>query len=49
MINNNLPPGNYLYRWNGKNENGVSVSSGVYIANLRVANKISSTKIVFLK
>jgi hypothetical protein len=49
IINNNLPPGNYLYKWDGKNENGVSVSSGVYIANLRVADKISSTKIVLLK
>ena len=49
IINNNLPPGNYLYKWDGKNENGVSVSSGVYIANLRLADKISSTKIVLLK
>ena len=49
IINNNLPPGNYLYKWDGKNENGASVSSGVYIANLRLADKISSTKIVLLK
>ncbi len=49
IANSNLPPGNYLYRWDGKNEGGVSVSSGVYIANLIVADRVSSVKILLLK
>ena len=49
ITNSNLPPGNYLFRWDGKNEDGVNVSSGVYIANLIAAGKVSSVKIVLLK
>ena len=49
LINQNLSSGNYLYRWDGKNENGIKVSSGVYISNLHVADQISSAKIILLK
>jgi hypothetical protein len=49
IINQNLPAGNYFYRWDGKNDKGVSVSSGVYITNLRVNEQTSSVKILMLK
>ncbi len=49
IINKNLSSGNYLYRWDGKNDKGVSVSSGVYITNLRVEDQMTSTKIMLLK
>ncbi len=49
VLNKNLSAGNYLYRWDGKNDNGVSVSSGVYITNLRAAGQMSSAKIILLK
>ncbi|MHB1688203.1 MAG: DUF3160 domain-containing protein [Ignavibacteriaceae bacterium] len=49
IINKNLSTGNYLYRWDGKNDSGISVSSGVYITNLRVSDQMSSAKIILLK
>jgi len=49
IINKNLSSGDYLYKWDGKNENGLSVSSGVYITNLRVEDRMISTKIMLLK
>ncbi len=49
LINQNLSAGNYLYKWDGSNDNGIIVSSGVYLTNLRAADQISSAKIIFLK
>ncbi len=49
ILNKNLSAGNYLYKWDGTNNSGVNVSSGVYISNLRVANQAISIKILLLK
>ena len=49
IFNKILPSGNYLYRWDGRNDNGITVSSGIYITNLRVKNQMSSVKILLLK
>jgi hypothetical protein len=49
IINKNLSSGNYLYKWDGRNNNGIDVSSGVYITNLRVNKQMSSVKILLLK
>jgi len=49
IIGKNLPAGNYLYKWDGRNNNGVSVSSGIYITNLHVKDQMSSVKIILLK
>ncbi len=49
LVNEILPAGNYLSKWDGKNENGIQVSSGVYIYNLKVAYKQKSGKMTLLK
>jgi hypothetical protein len=49
VLNKSLSSGNYLYKWDGKNDNGVGVSSGVYITNLRVKDQSNSVKILLLK
>ncbi len=49
MLNKNLSAGNYLYKWDGKNDSGIPVSSGVYIANLHVNEQMSSVKVLLLK
>ncbi|MCL5028941.1 MAG: DUF3160 domain-containing protein [Bacteroidetes bacterium] len=49
LINQNLAAGNYLYKWDGRNNNGINVSSGVYLMNLRASDQVSSAKILFLK
>jgi len=49
LVNEVLPAGNYLSKWDGKNENGNQVASGVYIYNLKVAHRQKSGKMTFLK
>lgn len=49
IIEKNLPAGNYLYKWDGRNDKGASVSSGIYITNLSVKDQMSSVKIILLK
>jgi flagellar hook assembly protein FlgD len=39
LINQVLPAGNYLTKWFGDNDKGLSVSSGIYIYRLRVADR----------
>ncbi len=49
ILNKNLQAGNYLYKWDGSNNNGVKVSSGVYITDLKVGDQIKTLKIILLK
>jgi hypothetical protein len=49
LVNENLSAGNYLTNWDGKNESGSSVSSGVYIYNLRIAERQVSRKMILLR
>ncbi len=49
LINEVLPSGNYLTRWDGTNEFGNQVTSGIYIISLRVADRQVSGKMTFMK
>jgi hypothetical protein len=49
LINEKLPAGNYLSKWDSKNNEGISVSSGVYIYNLEVDRHQVSGKMMLLK
>ncbi len=49
ILNRNLSAGNYLYKWDGRNDNGKKVSSGVYITDLKVDDQMKSLKIILLK
>ena len=49
LLSGTLSSGNYLTKWDGKNDLGEYVSSGVYIYNLRVAQKSVSGKMMLLK
>ena len=49
LINENLPAGNYLTRWNGKNQNGTTVASGVYFYQIRAGNLSTIGKMSLLK
>jgi hypothetical protein len=49
VVNEILPAGNYLSKWDGKNDSGLQVSSGVYIYNLEVAYRQKSGKMTLLK
>jgi hypothetical protein len=45
----NLPSGNYIFRWDGKNESGIDVATGVYIYELNVGKNILSKKMTLVR
>jgi len=49
LVSEVLPAGNYLSKWDGKNEIGNHVASGVYIYNLKVSYRQKSGKMTLLK
>ena len=49
LANEILPAGNHTVVWNGEDENGKSVSSGVYFYKMKNGNYLSSKKMILLK
>jgi len=49
LVNQQLAAGNYIVKWEGKNQYNQNVSSGVYIYNIKAGNKIKSGKMNLLK
>ena len=49
LVNDVLPSGNYLVKWNGQNAKGKDVSSGVYLYHLKVADKLTTGKMVLMR
>jgi hypothetical protein len=49
LVDDVLPSGNYLVKWNSKNSNGIDVSSGIYFYHLRVANNLTTGKMVLIR
>ena len=49
LINKYERPGHYNVKWNGKDENGISVSAGVYLYSIETDEIMHVKKMVFLK
>lgn len=49
LLAKELPAGNYTLRWNGRDERGVQVASGVYLCRLNVGGATTSRKLVLVK
>jgi hypothetical protein len=49
LVNDNRTAGEYSVAWDGQNDNGVRVSSGVYIYRLEVGNFTQTRRMVMLK
>ncbi|AFH50099.1 Hypothetical protein IALB_2396 [Ignavibacterium album JCM 16511] len=49
LVNNYQAPGTYEVTWNGKNDNGEIVSSGVYFYKIEAGNYSVSKKMIMLK
>lgn len=49
LVSGVQPNGNYTVNWNGKDELGNSVPSGVYLYSLKTGNFVESKKMVLLK
>jgi len=49
LVNQHQPAGNYRASWNGKNEQGEWVASGIYVCTLQTGNFSAQRKLLFLK
>ncbi len=49
LVNEPLPPGSYLVRWDGRSDEGRSVASGVYISMLRAQGSLQTGKMVLIR
>jgi subtilisin family serine protease len=49
LLEENLPPGRYQLTWDGTDQNGEKVASGVYLYNLRTPQSQASRKMILLK
>lgn len=49
LVNQQLAAGNYIVKWEGKNQSNQNVSSGVYFYNIKVGENIKSGKMNLLK
>jgi hypothetical protein len=49
LVQENLPAGNYLTKWEGDNTGGSKVSSGIYIYSIRVGDRAVNRKMTLLK
>jgi len=49
LVNSQHQPGNYSYTWNGKNEFGGIVASGVYLCTVKAGNNIQTVKMILQK
>ena len=49
LVNENLPAGNYIVKWEGNTDNLQTVASGIYFYNIKVGDKLKSGKMNLLK
>jgi hypothetical protein len=49
LVDKNLNAGNYEVQWNGKDFNGLDVSSGIYIYKIEAGHYSASTKMILLR
>ncbi len=49
ILSGNLEAGNYTVRWDGKDDRGVPVASGVYFYRLNIGTSAASGKLILLK
>ncbi|MEJ2055648.1 MAG: two-component regulator propeller domain-containing protein, partial [Calditrichaceae bacterium] len=49
LLDSRLMPGSYKVNWNGENESGSYIASGVYFARISASNRTSLLKLVLVK
>jgi len=49
LLNEERPAGFYEARWNGRDDNGVQVSSGVYLYRIKADGFFQTRKMIFMK
>jgi len=49
LVNEILPAGNHSIVWNGADEKGKPIASGVYLYKMRIGNYVSTKKMILMK
>jgi flagellar hook assembly protein FlgD len=49
LVNSEKEPGNYKVQWNGINDNGSNVSTGIYIYRIEAGDFIKQYKMILIK
>ncbi|NIT61380.1 MAG: T9SS type A sorting domain-containing protein, partial [Aliifodinibius sp.] len=49
LINEKLNPDEYEIKWDGKNDSGKLLGSGIYFYRLKAGDYVKSRKMIFLK
>ncbi|MGQ9644856.1 MAG: DUF3160 domain-containing protein, partial [Ignavibacterium sp.] len=49
LLNQNLPSGNFIYRWEAKNSVGDNLTSGIYFYRISISDRTKSGKMILLK
>jgi len=49
LVNKHMEAGMHLVMWNGRDQDGNSVSSGVYISRLKMEGKVETRRMTLLK
>ncbi|MBN1293676.1 MAG: PD40 domain-containing protein [Candidatus Latescibacteria bacterium] len=49
LISEIMPQGMYSVHWDGRDQNGMSVSSGIYFSHLKLGDKVNTKRMLLLK
>jgi hypothetical protein len=49
LVNEYLPPGSYMVRWDGRSDDGRSIASGVYVSMLKAQGTVQTAKMVLIR
>lgn len=49
LVKSNQKPGLYRFSWDGKNSNGLLVSSGLYLYQLKIDNAVHAKRMILIK
>jgi hypothetical protein len=49
LVNEHLPPGSYLVRWDGRSDDGRPIASGVYVSMLKAQGSVQTEKMVLIR
>ncbi len=49
LINENMPFGSYAFKWDGRDTQGVKVSSGIYVYLLKAGSFVKNRKMILIK
>ena len=49
LLNEPIPPGSYMIRWDGRSDQGRSVASGVYVSILKARGSVQTAKMVLIR